>query len=234
MIIILCQEELTLKKKSIYIIAIIICLFLIATFVLLFLISPGKSLTIPKPEKYNTLDDFSKDKFQQALNGVKDSKKLKFILTFSESELNDVFSLFYDSNKDNYGGLKKIKGFKFEITDKKINLYANANYFGPFIAGLKIGFTPTIENNKIVLKIEESSVGAISIPNSIPLSLLKSTDNSYFSIGKDNSSITLTNSIPKEFELDKIYIKDSKINLEVNVSINSSQDVLDILSEFLK
>ena len=155
-------------------------------------------------------------------------------MTFSESELNDVLSLFYNSNKDNYIGLEKIKGFKFEITNKKINLYVNANFFGPFLAGLKIEITPTIENNKIVLKIEKTSVGAIPIPSSIPLSLLKFTDNNYFNIGKDDSSITFTNSIPEEFKLDKIYIKDSKINLDVNVSINSAQDVLDIISKFLK
>lgn len=223
-----------MKKKSIFNAVIVICLLLLATFLFLLFISPKNSLTIPKPEKYNSLEDFTKSKMQEALNDVINSKKMNFTLTFSEEELNDLLRLVYYSNINNISDLEKIKGIKCVIADKKVEMFANVKVLGPFMAGSKSEFTPAIENNKIALKLEKFSVGAIQVPNSIPLNLLKSKDNSYFSTSVENSSIVLMNSLPKQFELSNIYIKDNKVNLDVNVSIKSVQDTIDILGNFLK
>lgn len=84
------------------------------------MIRPENSLTIPKTEKYTSLDDFNKNKLQEALMGIKDSKKMNFTLTFSEEDLNYLVGLFYNSNKDNFSYLKKIKGVKYVITIKKL------------------------------------------------------------------------------------------------------------------
>ena len=223
-----------MKKKPLLNAIIVICLLLSITLLFLFFISPKSTLTIQKPEKYNSLDDFSKIKMQEALKDVINSKKMNFTLTFSEEELNDLLRLVYYTNINNISSLEKIKGMKCVITDKKIEMLANIKNVGPFLAGCKVEFTPTIENNKIALKLEKFFVGAIQVPKSLPLNLLKSKDNSYFSTSVDNSTIIFMNPLPKQFELNKIYIKDHKVNLDVNVSIKSVQDTLDILEVFSK
>lgn len=113
-------------------------------------------------------------------------------------------------------------------------MYANVKVLDPFLVGYKTEFTPIIKDNDIVLKIAKSYVGVIQIPNNIPLNLLKTKDNDNFSVGIDNSSIILMNSFPKQSELNNIYIKDNKVNLDVNVSIKSIQDIVDILGKFSK
>ena len=217
-----------------YKVTIIICLLLSVIFLFLFIISPKSSFTIPKTEKYTSLDDFSKSKLQEALKGMIDSKKMNFTLTFNEEELNDLVGLFYNSNKANISYFKGINGIKCVIIDKKIDLSANVKVLNRFLVGYKTEFTPIIEDNEIVLKIAKSYVGAIQIPNSISLNLLKTKDNGNFSVGVDNSSIILINSFPKQFELNNIYIKDNMVNLDVNVSIKSIQDFYDILGKFTK
>ena len=216
--------------------SIIFCLFLSSIFLFLFIIRPEKSLTIPKTEKFTSINDFSKNKLEEALKEVIDSRKMNFTLTFSEEELNNLVGLFYNSNKDkaNFSYLKKVQGIKCTIIDKKINLSANVKILDPFLAGFKTEFMPSIEDNEIILKIAKSYVGVIQIPNSIPLNLLSTNSKGNFSVSVDNSSIKLINSLPKQFELKNIYIKDNKVNLDVNVSIKSIQDLVDILGEFTK
>lgn len=223
-----------MKKKSTHNVVMIICLLLSLSFLFLFFISPKDSLTIPKLEKYKSLDEFSKIKMQEALTDVINSKKLNFTLSFSEEELNDLVSLFYYANKDNSSDLEKIKGFKSVISEDKIEMFANIKFIDPFLAGCKFDLIPNIENNKLALKLERFSIRGIQVPNSIPLKYIKTKDNSAFSTSLDSSSIIFMNPFPKQFELNKIYIKDNKVNLDVNVSINSIQDTIDILGGLIK
>lgn len=149
------------------------------------------------------------------------------ILELSNEDLNSIIKIYID--KKNYGNLN-IKAVHGEITDKELNFYIPFSYKGVDFLFSSKG-TITFKDNKVKYNPEKLYVGKVPIPREYVLNKLKGLFHGGISV--ENSSIYLDASLIP-LKVDNVYVKDSKIVLEVRKFDDTYNSKLKFLEELLK
>lgn len=149
------------------------------------------------------------------------------ILELSNEDLNSIIKIYID--KKNYGNLN-IKAVHGEITDKELNFYIPFSYKGVDFLFSSKG-TITFKDNKVKYNPEKLCVGKVPIPREYVLNKLKGLFHG--GIFVENSSIYLDASLIP-LKVDNVYVKDSKIVLEVRKFDDTYNSKLKFLEELLK
>lgn len=149
------------------------------------------------------------------------------ILELNNEELNSIIKIYID--KKNYGNLN-VKAVHGEIIDKELNFYIPCSYKGiDFLFSSK--GTITFKDNKVKYNVDKFYVGKMPLPREYVLNKLKGV--LYGGISVENSNICLDASLIP-LKVNNVYIKDSKIVLEVRKFDDIYNNKLKFLEELLK
>ncbi|WML36784.1 hypothetical protein [Clostridium sp. OS1-26] len=149
------------------------------------------------------------------------------ILELNNEDLNSIIKIYID--KKNYGNLN-IKAVHGEIADKELNFYIPSSYKGVEFLFSSKG-TMTFEGNKVKYNPEKFYVGKVPLPRGYVLSRISGLFHGGISI--ENNSVCLDASLIP-LKVNNVYLKDSKIVLEVKKFNDTYNSKLKFLEELLK
>lgn len=200
-------------------IALIIAVILI---ILVFCISPVKKIS-----SYTKSDSSSSDSgLIKTLETIEFDKKngdlnISFVLT--EKDLNNIL---YEAIKNSMS----VDGIETDIDENSIKLYINSHLLKAIPTQYMLEFTPSVEDNTLILNLKDVKVGRIPIPKGLVLNGLKENASNYLSIDKSNNSISINKNAVAPFKISGFNIQVDKLTLNLNYSIKSITDITNLFS----
>ncbi len=149
------------------------------------------------------------------------------ILELNNEDLNSIIKIYID--KKSYGNLN-IKAVHGEIADKELNFYIPFSYKGVDFLFSSKG-TITFKDNKVKYNPEKLYVGKVPIPREYVLNKLSGLLHGDISV--EDSNICLDASVIP-LKVNNVYVKDSKLVLEVKKFDTTNNSKLKFLEELLK
>ncbi|CAI3640194.1 Conserved hypothetical protein [Clostridium neonatale] len=207
------------KNKSIFTFSIIIfiCLSLISTYFGGFY--PYKDLSPISTSSSEINLSYLIDKLNNPkLNLSSNALSFSTSITLNENDLNNILMSVLKEYKDNINKNNlTISGVKSEIHNNKITILFNAYYHKIPFRGHMI-FTPASGSNKIILHLDESKIGFISISKSTILS--KISTNNIINVDMNNNEIILNLDKLSGVKKGDINVSDSNLVITFQGEIN--------------
>lgn len=200
-------------------IALIIAVILI---ILVFCISPVKKIS-----SYTKSNSSSSDsgliKTLETIEFDKKSGDLNISFVLTEKDLNNIL---YESIKNSMS----VDGIETDIDQNSIKLYINSHLLKIIPTQYMLEFTPSVEDNTLILNLKDVKVGRIPIPKGLVLNGLKENASNYLSIDKSNNSISINKNAVAPFKISGFNIQGDKLTLNLNYSIKSITDITNLFS----
>ncbi|WP_010240963.1 hypothetical protein [Clostridium arbusti] len=190
--------------------------------ILVFCISPVKKIS-----SYTKSDSSSSDsgliKTLETIEFDKKSGDLNISFVLTEKDLNNIL---YEAIKNSIA----VDGIETDIDENSIKLYINSHLLKIIPTQYMLEFTPSVEDNTLILNLKDVKVGRIPIPKGLVLNGLKENASNYLSIDKSNNSISINKNAVAPFKISGFNIQVDKLTLNLNYSIKSITDITNLFS----
>ena len=208
-------------RKFIKGISYIIVAFLLLGGIMLYLLSPSKKAEIDYSEsKTMTIEDIVKKSNIGSMEILKNPTRLKGEVNIGNKDLKDiVYTVLLKS------GVDELMYNEVEIVDDSIAVKVPYKVMGFIQTQVDFELIPEIQGEDLIFEIKDIHVGKLPISNSL---FEKSLD--YIQANKDfrikDNKIIVDKSYVYPVKLNKVTVKDNKLNLDLEMEIGSVLDFL--------
>ena len=208
-------------RKFIKGISYIIVAFLLLGGIMLYLLSPSKKAEIDYSEsKTMTIEDIVKKSNIGSMEILKNPTRLKGEVNIGNKDLKDiVYTVLLKS------GVDELMYNEVEIVDDSIAVKVPHKVMGFIQTQVDFELIPEIQGEDLIFEIKDIHVGKLPISNSL---FEKSLD--YIQANKDfrikDNKIIVDKSYVYPVKLNKVTVKDNKLNLDLEMEIESVLDFL--------
>ena len=208
-------------RKFIKGISYIIVAFLLLGGIMLYLLSPSKKAEIDYSEsKTMTIEDIVKKSNIGSMEILKNPTRLKGEVNIGNKDLKDiVYTVLLKS------GVDELMYNEVEIVDDSIAVKVPHKVMGFIQTQVDFELIPEIQGEDLIFEIKDIHVGKLPISNSL---FEKSLD--YIQANKDfrikDNKIIVDKSYVYPAKLNKVTVKDNKLNLDLEMEIGSVLDFL--------
>jgi cbb3-type cytochrome oxidase subunit 3 len=208
-------------RKFIKGISYIIVAFLLLGGIMLYLLSPSKKAEIDYSEsKTMTIEDIVKKSNIGSMEILKNPTRLKGEVNIGNKDLKDiVYTVLLKS------GVDELMYNEVEIVDDSIAVKVPYKVMGFIQTQVDFELIPEIQGEDLIFEIKDIHVGKLPISNSL---FEKSLD--YIQANKDfrikDNKIIVDKSYVYPAKLNKVTVKDNKLNLDLEMEIGSVLDFL--------
>ena len=208
-------------RKFIKGISYIIVALLVLGGIMLYLLSPSKKAEIDYSEsKTMTIEDIVKKSNIGSMEILKNPTRLKGEVNIGNKDLKDiVYTVLLKS------GVDELMYNEVEIVDDSISVKVPHKVMGFIQTQVDFELIPEIQGEDLIFEIKDIHVGKLPISNSL---FEKSLD--YIQANKDfrikDNKIIVDKSYVYPVKLNKVTVKDNKLNLDLEMEIESVLDFL--------
>jgi cbb3-type cytochrome oxidase subunit 3 len=208
-------------RKFIKGISYIIVAILLLGGIMLYLLSPSKKAEIDYSEsKTMTIEDIVKKSNIGSMEILKNPTRLKGEVNIGNKDLKDiVYTVLLKS------GVDELMYNEVEIVDDSIGVKVPYKVMGFIKTQVDFELIPEIQGEDLIFEIKDIHVGKLPISNSL---FEKSLD--YIQANKDfrikDNKIIVDKSYVYPAKLNKVTVKDNKLNLDLEMEIGSVLDFL--------
>jgi cbb3-type cytochrome oxidase subunit 3 len=208
-------------RKFIKGISYIIVALLVLGGIMLYLLSPSKKAEIDYSEsKTMTIEDIVKKSNIGSMEILKNPTRLKGEVNIGNKDLKDiVYTVLLKS------GVDELMYNEVEIVDDSIAVKVPYKVMGFIQTQVDFELIPEIQGEDLIFEIKDIHIGKIPISNSL---FEKSLD--YIQANKDfrikDNKIIVDKSYVYPAKLNKVTVKDNKLNLDLEMEIGSVLDFL--------
>ncbi|MCE5219701.1 MAG: hypothetical protein LLF98_00115 [Clostridium sp.] len=178
---------------------------------------------------YSSIEEFISNKLMNFAREIIASKSITPII-FSEKEINELIELSKKYLEDDNPALKS--NIEVEIINGKIQIHVLNNMFKLVPVKFIVESIAGINNNKVVLWIDKIKTGFVSIPISSGLKSIREFSSQYINIDEENKCIILNIHLPDNIKLKSININNKNLELYIEFSIKSKEDLFEIAEIF--
>ncbi len=215
-----------MRRKRRPVLSFIILILLAAVITLVYLVSSNPRLEPTRAVAgYDSLEAFKTAKLGEAVKSAITGLNSNVDITVDQDELSGLTDLLVKELESSSGKMK-FDGHSGRFVDGRIEIKLDSTLLKVLPVQYSFRLLPSVEDNKIKIHIESVKIGKLGIPAKTVLKLLDLSGNSSYYVNAESQNVYISNNNSEQFTFKDLQIKDEKLQLSVELSINNIKDLV--------